>query len=95
MFFNWTSRALKKSGGEDWLSALTVFSLALIVSISVPAYFEFGENVMSRNIMWEFGDAPIAGMYDISSEWVMNCAGGIENPFWGNMNSRLGSNFAD
>jgi hypothetical protein len=80
--------SLSRFKREGWLPALTAMNWAVIIGLAVPSAVVLAENILERSTRWEAGDAPIAGMYDISYEWVGNCQRDSYNPFWGDLNFR-------
>jgi len=73
---------------EGWLPAITAMSWAVIIGLAIPSAMVLSGNILDRSARWEVGDAPIAGMYDISIEWVGSCQRDSYNPFWGDLNFR-------
>jgi hypothetical protein len=70
--------------------SITAISLVVCLGLaSLVASKAFIESVEKRNQDWAIGDASLAGITDISSEWVLQDARKIKNPFWSLYEGRL------
>lgn len=78
------SRLLSRKAGM-----ITLVLLATAVLSSTLASVALIDSVTTRHGKWVVGDAPLPGITDISSEWVLEEARKVTNPFWTVYRERL------
>jgi hypothetical protein len=81
----------QKKSRDSWVSRTATYLLvAAFLSVSAFGASSMVGSITDRHEKWNLGDAPLSAVGDISSDWVLDAAKRVTNPYWKINIDRLG-----
>jgi hypothetical protein len=90
MFGVWLGLKVKES--IQFKNKIVFIALAFVTLAGLSSFVACSaliDSIITRHGQWAVGDAPLGGITDISSEWVLDAARKVNNPFWAVFVERL------